>query len=135
IPSPTWSTVPTSARSVSTSYSSIRCLRIEVISSGRSFTATPCCRRGLPDVERGRAQPARVAVPIEDAHREGERSAQPPAWAPEQRGRGAVHAAKARADARDRLPGALDRDCDPDDVAVVRGREAQAHRLAGAGEA
>src|SRR5690349_16665116 len=39
IPSPTWRTVPTSDRSVSTSYCSIRCLRIEVISSGRSFTA------------------------------------------------------------------------------------------------
>src|SRR6478735_1506620 len=38
MPSPTWSTVPTSERSVSTSYCSIRCLRIEVISSGRSFT-------------------------------------------------------------------------------------------------
>src|SRR5215218_4302697 len=41
MPSPTWSTVPTSARSVSTSYCSIRCLRIEVISSGRSFTDSP----------------------------------------------------------------------------------------------
>src|SRR4029078_4229172 len=38
MPSPTWSTVPTSERSVSTSYCSIRCFRIEVISSGRSFT-------------------------------------------------------------------------------------------------
>src|SRR6478735_2059767 len=38
MPSPTWSTVPTSERSVSTSYSSIRCLRMDVISSGRSFT-------------------------------------------------------------------------------------------------
>src|SRR5712691_3229571 len=38
MPSPTWSTVPTSARSVSTSYRSIRSLRIDVISSGRSFT-------------------------------------------------------------------------------------------------
>ena len=38
MPSPTWSTVPTSERSVSTSYCSIRCLRIEVISSGRSFS-------------------------------------------------------------------------------------------------
>src|SRR5919199_1515806 len=37
MPSPIWRTVPTSARSVSTSYCSIRCLRIEVISSGRSF--------------------------------------------------------------------------------------------------
>src|SRR6266571_7775687 len=39
MPSPTWRTVPTSARSVSTSYCSIRSLRIDVISSGRSFTA------------------------------------------------------------------------------------------------
>src|SRR6266511_4148896 len=38
IPSPIWRTVPTSARSVSTSYCSILSLRIEVISSGRSFT-------------------------------------------------------------------------------------------------
>ncbi len=41
IPSPTWRTVPTSARSVSTSYSWIRCFRIDVISSGRSFTKSP----------------------------------------------------------------------------------------------
>src|SRR5690348_2443154 len=39
MPSPIWSTVPTSARSVSTSYCSIRSLRIDVISSGRSFKA------------------------------------------------------------------------------------------------
>src|SRR4051794_30503441 len=38
IPSPTDRTVPTSARSVSTSYCSIRERRIDVISSGRSFT-------------------------------------------------------------------------------------------------
>src|SRR6476659_3598565 len=37
MPSPISSTVPTSARSVSTSASAIRCFRIEVISSGRSF--------------------------------------------------------------------------------------------------
>src|SRR5215470_11438838 len=42
MPSPTCSTVPTSARSVSTSNCSIRSLRIEVISSGRSFTSAPC---------------------------------------------------------------------------------------------
>src|SRR3954447_239090 len=44
MPSPTCSTVPTSARSVSTSKSAIRCLRIEVISSGRSFIrrSAPC---------------------------------------------------------------------------------------------
>src|SRR4249919_3419303 len=40
IPSPTWRTVPTSARSVWTSYCSIRWRRIDVISSGRSFTAS-----------------------------------------------------------------------------------------------
>src|SRR6478736_5274581 len=44
MPSPSWSTVPTSDRSVSTSYCSIRCLRIEVISSGRSFTGTSLLR-------------------------------------------------------------------------------------------
>src|SRR6185503_11160143 len=37
MPSPISSTVPTSARSVSTSASAIRCFRIDVISSGRSF--------------------------------------------------------------------------------------------------
>src|SRR4051795_8483056 len=37
MPSPIWRTLPTSARSVSTSYCSIRWRRIEVISSGRSF--------------------------------------------------------------------------------------------------
>src|SRR5690349_16936649 len=37
MPSPSWRTVPTSARSVSTSYCSIRWRRIDVISSGRSF--------------------------------------------------------------------------------------------------
>src|SRR6476469_1864123 len=37
MPSPICKTVPTSARSVSTSYSSIRWRRIDVISSGRSF--------------------------------------------------------------------------------------------------
>src|SRR6476619_746897 len=39
MPSPTCRTVPTSARSVSTSYCSIRWRRIDVISSGRSFKA------------------------------------------------------------------------------------------------
>src|SRR3954454_15780206 len=52
MPSPTWRTVPTSARSVSTSYCSIRCFRIEAISSGRSFTESPLstcsCRCQLP---------------------------------------------------------------------------------------
>src|SRR4051795_8760220 len=37
MPSPIWRTLPTSARSVSTSYCSIRWRRIDVISSGRSF--------------------------------------------------------------------------------------------------
>src|ERR1700751_125876 len=40
MPSPTWRTVPTSARSVSTSYCSILWRRIDVISSGSSFTAS-----------------------------------------------------------------------------------------------
>src|SRR4051794_19846869 len=40
MPSPTWRTVPTSARSVSTSYCSIRCFRIDVISSGLSFNVS-----------------------------------------------------------------------------------------------
>src|SRR5579864_8923200 len=45
IPSPIWRTVPTSARSVSTSYCSIRWRRIDVISSGLSFKAlsAPSC--------------------------------------------------------------------------------------------
>src|SRR5436190_2128700 len=47
MPSPTWRTAPTSDRSVSTSYCSIRCLRIEVISSGRSFTLSAPCRQLL----------------------------------------------------------------------------------------
>src|SRR5918996_1671117 len=42
MPSPTWRTVPTSERSVSTSNSLMRSLRIAVISSGRSFTSSPC---------------------------------------------------------------------------------------------
>src|SRR5215204_75315 len=43
MPSPTWSTVPTSERSVWTSYCSILDLRIDVISSGRSFNfSAPC---------------------------------------------------------------------------------------------
>src|SRR5579862_323580 len=45
MPSPIWRTVPTSARSVSTSYCSIRSRRIAVISSGLSFTgaSAPSC--------------------------------------------------------------------------------------------
>src|SRR5262252_8484950 len=43
MPSPIWRTVPTSARSVSTSYCSIRWRRIDVISSGRSFKALSSC--------------------------------------------------------------------------------------------
>src|ERR671918_405204 len=42
MPSPTWRTVPTSERSVSTSNSLMRSFRIAVISSGRSFTSSPC---------------------------------------------------------------------------------------------
>src|SRR5215831_9900999 len=42
MPSPISSTVPTSERSVWTSYCSIRDFRIWVISSGRSFTLSPC---------------------------------------------------------------------------------------------
>ena len=47
IPSPTCSTVPTSARLDSTSNCSIRSFRIEVISSGRSFivVSAPCVRQ------------------------------------------------------------------------------------------
>jgi len=37
MPSPTWRTVPTSERSVSTSYCSILDFRIRVISSGRKL--------------------------------------------------------------------------------------------------
>src|SRR5207249_3641992 len=47
IPSPTERTVPTSARSVSTSYSSICWRRIEVISSGRIFKASSFEKRDL----------------------------------------------------------------------------------------
>src|SRR5215211_5172720 len=46
MPSPTCRTVPTSERSVSTSYCSILDLRIDVISSGRSFKASPSLVRG-----------------------------------------------------------------------------------------
>src|SRR5579885_3027342 len=51
MPSPSWSTVPTSARSVSTSNSSIRRRRIDVISSGRSFIpgSAPCRRELLAE--------------------------------------------------------------------------------------
>src|SRR6059058_697849 len=45
MPSPTCKTVPTSERSVSTSYCSILDLRIDVISSGRSFKASPSLAR------------------------------------------------------------------------------------------
>src|SRR5579884_780378 len=48
MPSPTCRTVPISARSVSTSYCSIRCFRIDVISSGRSFTVLPFPARATP---------------------------------------------------------------------------------------
>src|SRR6059058_1955896 len=49
MPSPTWRTAPTSARSVSTSNFSILSRRIDVISSGRSFIclSAPCVRQVL----------------------------------------------------------------------------------------
>jgi hypothetical protein len=62
IPSPTCSTVPTSDRSVSTSYCSILCLRIEVISSGRSFNAAPSRKRGLRAPRMGAARRARDTI-------------------------------------------------------------------------
>src|SRR5258706_12712926 len=46
MPSPTCSTVPTSERSVCTSYCSILALRIEVISSGRSVKGSPSLSGG-----------------------------------------------------------------------------------------
>src|SRR5436190_818268 len=73
IPSPTWRTVPTSARSVSTSNSSIRCFRIEVISSGRSFTRTPlsnCCQLSLQALEpaaHARVEPVRADLEDDSA--------------------------------------------------------------------
>src|SRR4051794_8529678 len=63
MPSPSWRTVPTSERSVSTSYCSIRCLRIEVISSGRSFTV-----RLLRIPSRwSRARPSELAAQLVEA--------------------------------------------------------------------
>ena len=65
MPSPSWRTVPTSARSVSTSYSSIRWRRIDVISSGRSFMllSAPCrceCRGEVVRAGRARSRRARI---------------------------------------------------------------------------
>src|SRR4029453_13349299 len=57
IPSPSCRTVPTSARSVSPSYSSIRCLRIEGFSFGRNFKG--CAPLGPPRLA---AQPLQAAA-------------------------------------------------------------------------
>src|SRR4029078_13109637 len=59
IPSPTCNTVPTSARSVSTSYCSIRVRRIDVISSGRSFTVSSAPHQFLSQAFKS-SGPARV---------------------------------------------------------------------------
>ena len=94
IPSPTWSTVPTSARSVSTSYSSIRCFRIAVISSGRSFTESPSVR-GLTVSSRSLGDGQLAPEPLE-----------PPAHACVQAVRADVHddaADQVRVDAARRL--------------------------------
>src|SRR5918995_6016288 len=56
MPSPTWRTVPTSERSVSTSNCWIRSLRIEVISSGLSFTSSPCVGARLASPSMSRCQ-------------------------------------------------------------------------------
>src|SRR5579875_222901 len=82
MPSPTCRTVPTSARSVSTSYCSIRCLRIEVISSGLSFM--PSLLLAAP-VRRGRARVS--AVPVSPA-RSRRRGASRPAGRCRRPGRG-----------------------------------------------
>src|SRR5581483_4883670 len=58
MPSPTWSTVPTSARSVSTAYASIRCLRMEVISSGLSFKAAPSALASRDELAAEAVEPA-----------------------------------------------------------------------------
>src|SRR5688572_5272827 len=56
MPSPTWRTLPTSERSVSTSNCWIRSLRIEVISSGLSFTSSPCVGARLASSSMSRCQ-------------------------------------------------------------------------------
>src|SRR3954454_20334375 len=67
MPSPTCRTVPTSERSVWTSYCSILDLRINVISSGRSFKASP-------SLARGRQISAKSLEATADAGVEGKRS-------------------------------------------------------------
>src|SRR5947209_12376983 len=66
IPSPIESTVPTSARSVSTSYCSIRSRRIDVISSGRSFKSlsTPheCLSQSFQSAAHTRVGPERPCL-------------------------------------------------------------------------
>src|SRR5881394_382318 len=65
MPSPIWRTVPTSARSVSTSYCSIRSRRIDVISSGRSFKALSSCLHEF--VSQSFQSPAHARVDAERA--------------------------------------------------------------------
>src|SRR5215213_11595120 len=62
IPSPTWSTVPTSERSVWTSYCSILDLRIDVISSGRSFNFSAPCHEVVSQTVEAAAHAAVEAV-------------------------------------------------------------------------
>src|SRR5919204_2011127 len=122
IPSPTWSTVPTSARSVSTSYSSIRCLRIDVISSGRSFTGSPSGRKGfLSQAQRGDAASAAVPVLVPRAHDKDERPSEAAPRAPQRRGGLPVHPAQRRRHRADDLAGPLDDQLDAHLPAVVRG--------------
>src|SRR5918911_1848326 len=125
MPSPTWRTLPTSARSVSTSYCSIRWRRIEVISSGRSFTrdsfqALPGAGSRLVDADGRAALCARVAEAVPGARAVRERAAETlprPPWErrlraePTQRGE----------DGADDLPGAHHRQADADEPAVVGG--------------
>src|SRR6266700_6783140 len=67
MPSPSWRTVPTSARSVSTSYCSIRWRRIDVISSGLSFKALSAPHEF---VSQSFQSPAHARVDAERAHLE-----------------------------------------------------------------
>src|SRR5215213_2962174 len=62
IPSPTWRTVPTSERSVWTSYCSILDLRIDVISSGRSFNFSAPCHEVVSHTVEAAAHAAVEAV-------------------------------------------------------------------------
>src|ERR1700747_874038 len=68
MPSPIWRTVPTSARSVSTSYCSIRSRRIEVISSGLRLTALSS--RLHEFVSQSFQSPAHARVDAQRAHLE-----------------------------------------------------------------